>query len=419
MQRDAGEPPSSFWASASRPLLAAATAALPHCQVLRTHPSELEADGLPGFQGLRTTSCDVLTLLRPANHYAIDSLDGPVWRQLLARHLQMASLGEVPALSVTGRLELVPLEWTVLRFHATHAALWLATRTYAERKNYMPLKFLQTWAPTMAHQVRGGGQADFFFVVYASTADNAGGRVQARTPALINLPKPFRYTLFGHTHSEYDLTSSFLCIFVSVFRTDEAPEAWRLFTLLLEESTKEATLASIPGGKGAIVRAFNVDHPHCPYGPLRHWMDSQDCAPLWFLEYLRELQALKRVAIQRLAARGWHGDPRDITRKNELWHALAQGEAHIIRDTLFRLRRIHPQFSHGIIHDALVVHNSVPEDLVQCAFQGSIRALGFTRARLQRKSWDASMERCRLRLEETSYSPSAHIDVDKIFPRTP
>jgi len=241
-----------------------------------------------------------------------------------------------------------------------------------------------------------------------------GGRVKDRSPALIRLPKPFRYAIIGLTHNEYDLASAHLGIYVSCFDKREAPAAWGIYDWLTSANGKAATMDAFPAAKEAVHRALNVARPYQHDGPLRWWLRTQGGEPGWLLEFFYEVQHLRRIALERLQARGWHGDRDRVTSANELWHAMAHGEAAVVRLTLHYLRQQRAIFSHGIVHDAIFVHREVAAEDVQTAFTRSTHQLGLAHLKLVPKTWDTTITKYEQRLQESSYSSNAKIDLTGI-----
>ena len=112
--------------------------------------------------------------------------------------------------------------------------------------------------------------------------------------------------------------------------------------------------------------------------------------------------------------RGYVAEEQQATDANRMWHALAQGEAELMRNTLFHLRRLHAAFSHGIVHDAIFVEASVPEQTVQAACHTARAAIGLPHAVLARKSWDKARKLYEQRLREHSYRTNVTLRFDRL-----
>ena len=242
-----------------------------------------------------------------------------------------------------------------------------------------------------------------------------GGRVQERSPALIKLPKPFRFSLIGLTHTEYDLTAAHLGIFLSVFTEEEIPATMAVYQGLLQEPTRTNIMQQQPHIKTILHRAMNNLHPHNPTGPLRNWTNAQGIRLTnRTLEILYEIQAVRTIAIRRLSQRGWHGDPGAVSHSNELWHCMAQGEAAVIRQTLMHLRHSKGWFSHGIVHDAVFIHNDISPDEFQRAFTTTIEELGVPHLHIRPKPWAPIADKMATRLAESGYNNSEKLDMRRV-----
>ena len=93
---------------------------------------------------------------------------------------------------------------------------------------------------------------------------------------------------------------------------------------------------------------------------------------------------------------------------------MAQGEAAIIRRTLWHLRHKRPIFSHGIVHDALFIHKEINDTAIQEAFHTSTNELGVSHMRLAYNTWDATIDKYHQRLNESEYNPQGKLDLSKI-----
>ena len=107
-----------------------------------------------------------------------------------------------------------------------------------------------------------------------------------------------------------------------------------------------------------------------------------------------------------------------VTVRNEAFFALNAIEATVIRSFLAFLREDFPIFSHGLVHDAVYIHNTVSAAAVEAAFQRAAHKHGFPCLTLSRKTWDKARAKATLLLQQSGYRHDARIQCCQLPSRT-
>ena len=81
--------------------------------------------------------------------------------------------------------------------------------------------------------------------------------------------------------------------------------------------------------------------------------------------------------------------------------ALSSAEATVMRTFLLLLRADLPLFSHGLVHDAVYLHNDVSDAVI---------TQGFPALRLSRKSWSKARAKAEMILSQAGYRSDAKIE---------
>jgi hypothetical protein len=172
---------------------------------------------------------------------------------------------------------------------------------------------------------------------------------------------------------------------------------------------KQDMCALLPLGKHTISAVLNISGPHGEGGTVHRWFAKKAMPiPDWFQGYCDEVHEFGPTAIADLKRRGFVG-PWYQEGKNEAYHVLAHIEALIINRTLDSLRASRLGFSHGIVNDALVIHNSVNATDVHTAFLVIATDLGFPNLTFRSSSWENALNDFDQLLTRGGYTALARI----------
>ena len=226
-----------------------------------------------------------------------------------------------------------------------------------------------------------------------------------QTPGLILLPKPFRYSVIGMNHTQYDIRGAHLSFVTSIVTQEEAPTHHWLWSAIANDDDKARLYGQLPDGKQSVLAALNNTHHRDTARAYAYSLFSRGHVPGWFLEWVDEMARVYDIIIARLETMGYDTAGCNTNDRNRLWHALAQVEAHLIRGTLHSLRNRLPPFSHGIVHDALFVESTIAEHVVCTEFRNFAIRSGFQHATIPVQTWDDSKTACQEILEWHNYDP--------------
>ena len=335
------------------------------------------------------------------------------WRLRLAE--QLSRPGYCRPFPSTLDQALPQLEWAAQRPDWSHMALYYALVFMPGHGNRTGQRYYRAWKLQQAFDLSQRDVASGWVFVWLATPDATGqGRAQELTPGVQLMPRPLRALLLGAWHREHDLASCHLTALGCVLTAEEAPELHRVLVQLSPTSeTREAFLREVPGGKRSLIVPLNCQDLVGDTGDVQRWIRAQGRVPPWYIAYIEELHRIIPIAMSRLEMQGYTG-LEGQTGRNYVYHHTAQVEARVVRWVLHELRKAWPLFSHALVHDALMVENTIPVSDVMAAFAKVTEVLGLSDLHVAEKPWTADLRIARSNLQATQYSGDAPIPRDSL-----
>ncbi len=385
----------------------------------------LSALALP-YASSRRLSCALLTpdrfdlvaFNRSLDGVTVRELEATGWRSLLIDALRIPHVSHLPfSGSVSDTLS--TLEWAASVPTISHAGLYLACHVYLRRSppNHKAHQYVRAFALSAKHAAECSSVTSWVFTWY-SVGSALHGRVQDRTPGMLSLPSAVRWAFFGNDHSEWDISLCHLSVFVSLLEPGEGDDLVAVWKELSTLEGRARIEAELPAGKNTFMRVLNSHDANLPGSSFERWWRMQSKRPSWFLHLVDIMVALRPRVLARLRSRGFTSQHDGVTVRNEVFFALSAVEATVIRSFLAFLREDFPIFSHGLVHDAVYIRNTVSAAAVEAAFQRAAHKHGFPCLTLSRKTWDKARAKATLLLQQSGYRHDARIQCCQLPSRT-